>query len=343
MFTKYSVKKPLTVLVAVVLVIVLGVVSYTEMTPSLFPSMEFPYVIIVTTYIGASPEQVETTVTRPLEQAMATLDNVVSVNSSSSENYSMVTVEFADDANMDSVTVDINSKLTQLSGAWDDAVGTPYTMKINPNMLPVAIVAISREDSTIYDLSDFTSETLQNKLEGIDGVASVSVGGVINRTFEIVLSEDKIDSVNKKVRNAVLDQFKDAEETLDTAKAQIDDGIKQAKEGLEKIEEGKKELDEKQAEAAAQLAEAEVEISSKERELLETKLTLLETISDLTDQKQQLMTTLPMMKELQKAAHEVLTRRDNLQKEYDELQAPRSPPMKGTAAGSPHSRHSAAK
>ncbi|MBQ1546585.1 MAG: efflux RND transporter permease subunit [Clostridia bacterium] len=319
MFTKYSVKKPLTVLVAVVLVIVLGVVSYTEMTPSLFPSMEFPYVIIVTTYIGASPEQVETTVTRPLEQAMATLDNVVSVNSSSSENYSMVTVEFADDANMDSVTVDINSKLTQLSGAWDDAVGTPYTMKINPNMLPVAIVAISREDSTIYDLSDFTSETLQNKLEGIDGVASVSVGGVINRTFEIVLSEDKIDSVNKKVRNAVLDQFKDAEETLDTAKAQIDDGIKQAKEGLEKIEEGKKELDEKQAEAAAQLAEAEVEISSKERELLETKLTLLETISDLTDQKQQLMTTLPMMKELQKAAHEVLTRRDNLQKEYDEL------------------------
>lgn len=319
MLTKYSVKKPLTVLVAVVLVIVLGVVSYTEMTPSLFPSMEFPYVIIITTYIGASPEEVETTVTKPLEQSMATLDNVVSVTSSSSENYSMVTVEFAEDANMDSVTVDINSKLTQLSGSWDEKVGAPYTMKINPNMLPVAIVAISRENSTIYELSDFTSDTLQNKLEGINGVASVSVGGVVDQTLEVVLSEEKIDKVNKKVRTAVQDQFKDAEETLDTAKTQIEDGIEQAKAGQEEIEKGKEDLDAAHEEAAAALAAAEVEISSKERELLETKLTLIDTISDLTDQKQQLEQTLGMMKELQKAIHEVTDRKDKLSAEYDEL------------------------
>ena len=317
MITKYSVKKPLTVLVAVVLVIVLGVVSYTEMTPSLFPSMEFPYVIIITTYIGASPEQVETTVTKPLEQAMATLDNVVSVTSSSSENYSMVTVEFAEDANMDSVTVDINSKLTQLSGAWDDAVGAPYTMKINPNMLPVAIAAIGKDNTNIYELSDFTTETLKNKLEGINGVASVSVGGVIDRTFEVVLSEDKIKDVNERVRTAVLDQFKETEETLDNAKSQLEDGLEQAKKGKEEIEKGKEELKSKHDEAAGMLTSAETELSSKERELIETKVMLLDMISDLTDQKATLTTTLSIMKELQKAAHSIVEQKAKLQADYD--------------------------
>ncbi len=320
MFTKYSVKKPLTVLVAVVLVIVLGVVSYTEMTPSLFPSMEFPYVIIVTTYVGASPEEVEATVTKPLEQSMATLDNVVEVQSSSSENYSMVMVEFAEDANMDSVTVDINSKLTQLSGSWDEKVGAPYTMKINPNMLPVAIVAISRDNSDIYEISDFTDDVLRNKLEGINGVASVAVGGVIDQTIEVVLSEKKIDKVNERIHDAVVDQFKDAEETLDTAKRQLNEGIDKAKDGKKEIEKGKEELNQKHDGLAEQLTAAEVEISTKERELLETKLTLIDTISEMTDQKQQLEQTLPMMKELQKAIHAVLDRKTKLSDEAQELE-----------------------
>ena len=321
MFTKYSVKKPLTVFVAVVLVLVLGVVSYMNMTPSLFPSMEFPYVIIVTTYIGASPEQVETTVTKPLEQAMAALDNVEQVTSSSSENYSMVTVQFADDANMDSVTVDINSKLTQLSGSWDDAVGTPFTLKINPNMLPVAIVAISRDNSDIYEISEFTSETLENKLEGIDGVASVAIGGVVERTLEVELSEKKIDKVNKRIHDAVVAQFKEAEETLDNAQAQVEDGISQAKSGKEQIEKGKEELDRQHDEISEMLTAAEVEISSKEKELLETKLTLVDTIKEMTEKKQQIEQTLPMMKRLQSAMHEVTSRIDKLQSEYDELSA----------------------
>lgn len=319
MFSKFSVKKPLTVLVAVILVIVLGVVSYMDMTPSLFPSMELPYVIIVTTYPGASPEEVETTVTKPLEQSMATLDNVVEVTSSSAENYSMVTIEFSEEANMDSVTVDINSKLTQLSGSWDDSVGTPYTMKINPNMLPVSIVAISKENSDIYELSDFTQDTLQNKLEGIDGVASVSIGGIVEQSLEIVLSEEKIDDVNETVRNAVLAQFSDAEKELDDAQTQLEDGLEQANDGMEEITKAKEELNEQHDLIAGQLASAEAEISSKEQELLETKLTLVDTISDLTAQKEELQTTLTLMTELQKAVHEVVSRRDKLQTEYDEL------------------------
>ncbi len=321
MLPKFSVRKPLTIFVAVVLVIVLGAVSYLNMTPSLFPDLELPYVIIITTYIGASPEEVESTVTRPLEQTMATLDNVKEITSSSSENYSFVTIEFNDIVNMDTVTVDLNSKLTQLSGSWDDKVGTPYIMKINPNMLPVAVVAVSKADSTIYELSDFTKDVLQNKLEGINGVASVSIGGIVEQSIEVVLSEDKIKNVNDTVQTAVKKQFADAEKELDDAKAQLEDGLEQAKSGKEDIEKGKALLDEQHDEIAYQLASAEAEISSKEKELLETKLTLVDTISDLTSQKQQLSTTLSVMKEVQKAMHEVLNRRDSLQNDYDTLKA----------------------
>lgn len=114
--SKFSVKKPLTVFVAVIAVLVLGAVAFTRMTPDLLPNMDFPYVIIMTAYPGATPEKVEMSITKPMEQAMATLENIEEVSSSSSENYSLVMLEFTEDVNMDTVTVDILQKISQLEG-----------------------------------------------------------------------------------------------------------------------------------------------------------------------------------------------------------------------------------
>ncbi len=319
MLPKFSVKKPLTVLVAVVLVIVLGVVSYTRMTPSLLPNMEFPYMIIVTTYPGASPEQVEETVTKPIEQAMAALDNVEEITSTSAENYSMVTIEFTDDADMDSVTVDINSSLTQLSGSWDSTVGTPYTMKISPDMIPVSMVAISMESADIAEMSYFVTDTLENKLEGIDGVASVSTGGIVEETVQVTLSEEKIALLNEKVADAVLAQFSEAEDELADAKEQIDDGLEEANDGLQEIQDAKDELAYQHDLLAAQLADAETQLSSKEQEILETKLTLVDTISELTAQQEELESTLALMQELKKAVDSIKQQRAQLAEEYDTL------------------------
>lgn len=94
MISKFSVKRPYTVLVGVVLILVLGYVSFTSMQTDLLPDMNLPYAIVYTTYIGASPEEVETTVTRPIEQAMATISNIENISSTSSENLSMVILEF---------------------------------------------------------------------------------------------------------------------------------------------------------------------------------------------------------------------------------------------------------
>ena len=126
MLSKISVKKPMTVLVCVVLVIVLGIVSFMKMTPDLMPNMDLPYAMIMTTYVGQTPEAVEMTVSKPLEQSIATIDGVKMVSSNSAENYSLVVVEFEDGTNMDSATVDVRSSLDTLTDMWPEAVGTPY-------------------------------------------------------------------------------------------------------------------------------------------------------------------------------------------------------------------------
>ncbi|MEG2775484.1 MAG: efflux RND transporter permease subunit, partial [Acetivibrio sp.] len=139
MLSKFSVKKPYTILVTVLLILILGVVSFTEMTPDLLPSIELPYVVVMTTYVGASPEEVETTVTKPVEQSLATLNNIENVSSTSSENMSMVVLEFAEDTNMDAIGVDIREKLDAIKGYWNDSVGSPLVMKLNPDMMPVMV------------------------------------------------------------------------------------------------------------------------------------------------------------------------------------------------------------
>ena len=107
---KYSVKKPFTVLVAVILVVVLGFVSLTGMQTDLLPNMNLPYLLVVTTYPGASPEKVEQEITKPMEQAMSTLDHIQEVTSVSSENVGMVILEFTEGVNMDTVGVDIQRR-----------------------------------------------------------------------------------------------------------------------------------------------------------------------------------------------------------------------------------------
>ena len=143
--SKFSVKKPFTVFVAVIAILVLGVVSYLKMTPDLLPNMDFPYIMIMTTYPGASPEKVEAEITKPLEQSMSTLEHIQNVNSTSSENYSMVMLEFEEGTDLDTIGVDIQQSLTALQAGWDDMVGSPYVLKINPSKLPVQVDAVSME------------------------------------------------------------------------------------------------------------------------------------------------------------------------------------------------------
>ena len=176
--SKYSVKKPYTVLVAVVLVLVLGFVSFTKMTTDLLPSINLPYLMVVTTYPGASPEKVESSVTAPLESALGTVTGVENVTSTSAENYSMVMLEFEEDTNMDSAMVKVSSAVDQVSGQLPDLAGTPSIMEITPDMMATMYVSASYDGKDIYDLSSFAEDELLPYLERQSGVASVSTVGL---------------------------------------------------------------------------------------------------------------------------------------------------------------------
>ena len=233
MLSKFSVKKPYTVVVGVVLIIILGVVSFSSMTVDLLPSMNLPYAIVMTTYIGASPEEVEQIVTKPVEQTMATVSNIKTVQSISNENASTVVLEFDQTANMDSVTIEMRESLDQIQGFWPDEVSNPIIMKLNPDMMPVLVAAVSANGETSTQVSKTIEDEVIPEIESVEGVASVSAVGNIEETVEITLNDDKIDEIGEDIKAEMKKQLDDARNALNKAK-------KQVKSGKSALESGKK-------------------------------------------------------------------------------------------------------
>lgn len=288
MLPKLSVKKPMTIFVAVIVVIVLGIVSVFKMTPDLLPNMDFPYAIILTTYPGQTPETVESVVTKPLEQSLSTIDGVKTITSTSSDNYSMLTLEFEDGTNMDTATVDMRGNLDTIKDAWPDGVGSPYLMKINPNMMPVAMVAIDYDGYDTVQISDYVNNELKNQLEGIDGVASVSTKGIVTQKENVIISQAKIDALNAKINDALNDKFGDAEKKISDAKKELQDNISKAEQGSDTIEQSINDLNSQQEEVAKQLADAQGKAQNGYTEILNAKMQLLDQQQSLTATKQTL-------------------------------------------------------
>lgn len=312
MLSKFSVKKPMTVFVCVVIIIVLGVVSFLKMTPDLLPNMDFPYAMIMTTYGGQTPETVEATVTKPLEQSISTIDGVKDITSNSAENYSVLIIEFEDGTNMDTATVDLRSSLDTISDNWPDGVGTPYLIKANPSILPVAMTAVEYEGKDRNELSDYVSVELLNKLEGIDGVASVSDKGIVVEKENVVISQKKIDALNKKISAALDDQFSDAEDKLNSAKKEIDDNISKAESGSQTISSSIEQINAQQESAASQLQDAQKNAESGKTRLLSAKMQLLDQKASLTQTKQTLETAYQALLSIKTSYEELLAQKKEL-------------------------------
>ncbi len=282
MISNYSVKKPFTVFVAVILVIILGVISFTSMTTDLLPKMDLPYAIIMTTYIGASPEKVETVITKPLEQSMATISNIKDVSSVSSENSSVVILEFSNDVNMDSVLIEINSKLDLIKATWtDEQIGAPMVSKINPNMMPIMLTAVDIKDMESADITEFVNNKVIPNLERIDGVASVSTAGLLEEQVKITLNQNKIDDINKKLLDSVNSELSKTQSELNSAKAKLNEGkenlAKQSNEQTEKIINGLSAI----KNGNTQIETAKKELQTKKEGLESTKSTLVNTINEM--------------------------------------------------------------
>ena len=284
MISKYSVKRPYTVFVVVIAVLVVGVVALMRMTADLLPNMNLPYVLIITTDMGASPETVEKDVTAPIEAGMATTSNLKNIQSMSNNSYSTVILEYEQSSNMDATLIEIQQSLEQIKSSFPDGVGAPIVMQLNPDMLPVMVAGVNVEEMDSIQLTDYIQDEIQPQLESIEGVASVSVSGGITETVKVTMSEKKIKALNDKIMAEIEDQFADAKEELATSRADIESG-------QTAVDNGKTTLADTIGENKAELQATQIELYQTAEDLEEQKSTYQDTYDTLGDTIDTLNTT----------------------------------------------------
>lgn len=268
--SKFSVKKPFTVLVMVVIILVLGVVSVMRMQMDLLPEINLPYVMVITTYPGASSEKVEAQVCKPMESALGTISGIKNVYSVSNENYGIVQLEFVDGTDMDSAMVKVSSALDSIEDYLPEDIGTPSIMEISMDMMASQYLAVSYDGMSIDDLSDFTENNVTPMFERQDGVASVSGIGLVEQTVQIELDPEKVDVLNNKILAKTDDAFADALEQLEDAKEKLIDS------------------EESLADSKEELRKSEQKLIDSEQELIDGQQDLEDSKKDLVDNQKKL-------------------------------------------------------
>lgn len=284
MLSKFSVKKPLTIGVSVVLVLLLGFISFTKITTDLLPSIDLPYVVVVTTYPGASPEKVELSVTKPLEQVLTTTSGVENINSISSENSSVIILEFNKGMNMDSAMIELSGKIDIVKAQLDEEIGTPMLMKMNPDMLPIMVASIDVNNLDIKEVSKLVNDKVIPEFERIDGVASVTATGLIEEQIKVELDGQKIDDINNKILAAVDEKLAETKRQLDYAKVQI--------------EEGKAKLSEESQSKTFEIAENSILLQDGKKQLQDALSSLPETQAELEKQREDLVNKKKILEDL---------------------------------------------
>ncbi len=226
MLSKYSVRKPYTVVVAVILTLVLGVISFLGMKTDLLPSVELPYVVVITPYPGASPEKVEQLVTEPMERGLGTASGLNSLQSVSGENSSMIILEYVEGTNMDSAMIELSGTIDQVKGTLEEGIGSPILLKLSPDMLPIFVASVDVEGMELDELSRFTEDIVMPSFERQEGVAAVTASGLVEDRLEIVLVPEKIAALNKKIIATVETELDEAKSELLEARASLVDGQK---------------------------------------------------------------------------------------------------------------------
>ncbi len=292
--SKFSVKKPFTVLVMVLVMLILGIVSVQKMQMDLLPEVSLPYIMVITTYPGASPEAVESTIAEPMESSLGVISGVENVYSFSYENYCMVQLEFADGTDLDAVLVKVYTALDTVRAAFPEEVGTPQVLELSTDMLASMYLAVSYEGMDIEELSRFTEETLAPAIERQEGVASVSVTGLIDKTIQVELQQDKIDALNEKILAVTEDKLNEALGDIEEGRQQLLDSQADLNKNRDKLNDSQADLDESRQELADSIKEMEDgirEINENQFTLDENKDKLDEAQSELNKQKESLAST----------------------------------------------------
>lgn len=250
--TKFCVKKPYFIVVAVVIVLTIGAVSLSKMQTDMLPDLEMPYMAVITTEAGASPEKVENDITSTMESTLGTISGVETVSSTSANNYGMVMLEFAEDTDMEAALVRVSKAVSSME--LPDGCGTPNIMEVSTDMVATMYASVNYKGKDIKELSTFTEKVVKPYLERQEGVASVTANGMVKDSVEIRLNQKKIDKVNDKILAHVNSKLADASKKIEDAEKDLESGKSQ-------LASQEKELGNKQEETNKQLSEASTKLS----------------------------------------------------------------------------------
>ena len=276
---KFSVKKPFTVLVGVIIAVVIGIVSLFKMPLDLLPEINLPYLLVITTYPGASPEKVEEDVCKPMESALGTVTGVENVYGICNENYAMVELEFQDGTNLDSAMVKVTSALNTLQASLPEDCGTPSVIEIGTDLMASEYLAVSMEGMSIEELTQFVKDEITPTYERQEGVASVSELGLVEKSIQVELNEEKVRVLNDKILASLDSSFADALEQLDDAKKQLNDSTKTLQESKDKLIDSQADLNESRQD----LIDGQAELNTKKGELAQSEIDLEENKEEIND------------------------------------------------------------
>ncbi|MBE3580920.1 MAG: efflux RND transporter permease subunit [Thermoanaerobacteraceae bacterium] len=188
---RFAVKRPVAVAMAVLVALLLGVVALTRLPIDLLPEMNLPYAAVITSYAGAGPEEVEKTISKPLEDVLGTVQGVKNIRSMSMLGTSILVLEFEWGTNMDMATLDMREKIDLIQGLLPDGADKPTVFKMDPNMMPVMTLAV-RGETDEQSLKDLAENVIKRRLERLEGVAAVDITGGLTREIQVLVFPERL-------------------------------------------------------------------------------------------------------------------------------------------------------
>lgn len=189
--SEFSIKRPVTVIMLTLSLLIFGFVSLPRLAIDLMPDLEFPVAVVVTSYNGASPGEVEKLVTKPIESAVGTVSNIDSIQSVSIQGASQVILMFNWGTDLDQATLDLREKVDLIKGTLPEGANSPRVMRFDPNSQPIMYYSLTGNED-VNELKDLAEDLIQSRLERIDGVAAVSINGGRDRVVEVTLDPAKL-------------------------------------------------------------------------------------------------------------------------------------------------------
>jgi HAE1 family hydrophobic/amphiphilic exporter-1 len=193
---KFSVDKPVTITMIVLIIVVFGFVSFSRLGLDMLPDIEFPIVSVVTSYSGATSEDIEDAITKPIEDAVSTVKDVKSIKSFSQEGMSAVMIEFNSGTNVDFAAQDVRDRIGLIEDYLPQDTRRPMVIKMDVGAMPILGYGVTSDGLAASELKKLLEDNVKDKIERLDGVASVELRGGQEREILIQLNKPQLELYN---------------------------------------------------------------------------------------------------------------------------------------------------